>query len=266
MSMAERVRATLDDGDRHRRIIWALALREVATRYGRENLGFLWVIGEPLLFCGSVSIMWSVIHPTYEHGVRIVPFVVTGYMPILLVRHILAHGMYAVRVNAPLLYHRQISVLHLFFARSLVEFIGVTFAFFVIFAALAPFGLIEPPKDLALVYLGWFLLGWISFGLAMIFGAVFEVFEPIERIVQVVTYILVPLSGTFYMAAWIPAEYRGYVLLLPFLNTVEMVRGGFFGPFVQTYYNVPYTLSWAVGLTLVGLALTTLVRNRVLVE
>jgi capsular polysaccharide transport system permease protein len=266
MSMADRLRASAVDAERHRRIIWALSLREVATRYGRENLGFLWVIGEPLLFCGSVSIMWSIIHPVYEHGIRIVAFTVTGYMPILLVRHILSHGMYAVRVNAPLLYHRQISVLHLFFARSLVEFIGVTFAFLVIFAALAPFGLIEPPKDLALVYIGWFLLAWISFGLAMIFGAVFEVFEPIERIVQVITYILVPLSGTFYMASWIPAEYRGYVLLLPFLNTVEMVRGGFFGEFVATYFNIPYTLAWAVGLTLLGLALTTLVRNRVLVE
>ncbi|HEY1425660.1 MAG TPA: ABC transporter permease [Caulobacteraceae bacterium] len=266
MSVTERLRATAGLADRQRRIIWALALREVATRYGRENLGFLWVIGEPLLFCGSVSVMWSIIKPSYEHGVRIVPFVVTGYMPILLVRHILAHGMYAVRVNAPLLYHRQISVLHLFFARSMVEFIGVTFAFFVIFAVLAPFGLMEPPSDLALVYVGWFLLGWISFALAMIFGAVFEMFEPIERIVQVITYILVPLSGTFYMAAWIPEAFRGYVLLLPFLNTVEMVRGGFFGEFVQTYYNIPYTLAWAAGLTVLGLLLTAFVRNRVLVE
>lgn len=266
MSVAELLRATAGNADRQRRIIWALALREVATRYGRENLGFLWVIGEPLLFCASVSVMWSVIKPNYEHGVRIVPFVVTGYMPILLVRHILAHGMYAVRINAPLLYHRQVSVLHLFFARSMVEFIGVTFAFFVIFAALAPFGLIDPPKDLALVYVGWFLLGWISFALAIIFGAIFELFEPIDRIVQIITYILVPLSGTFYMAAWIPEQFRGYVLLLPFLNTVEMVRGGFFGEFVPTYYNIPYTVAWAAGLTVLGLLLAAFVRNRVLVD
>ena len=80
-------RSPLSALDHHRRIIWALLLRELATRYGRENLGFLWVLGEPLLFCGSVSIMWSIIKPHYEHGIQIVPFVVTGYMPILLVRH-----------------------------------------------------------------------------------------------------------------------------------------------------------------------------------
>ena len=266
MRLAERFGSTAHAISRHSRMIWALSLRELATRYGRENLGFLWVLGEPLLFCGSVSILWSIVQSPYEHGIRIVPFVVTGYMPLLLVRHILAHGMYAVRVNAPLLYHRKISPLHLFVARSLVELVGVTFAFIVIWLLLAPFGLMELPKHLSLVYLGWFLLAWISFGLAMIFGALFELFEPIERFVQVITYLLVPLSGTFYMAAWIPPQFRGYVLLLPFINTVEMVRAGFFGEFIPTYFSISYTLCCAAGLTLLGLILVAFVRGRVIVE
>jgi capsular polysaccharide transport system permease protein len=256
----------VSEADRHRRIVWALLLRELATRYGRENLGFLWVLGEPLLFCGAVSVMWSFIKPAYEHGIQVVPFVVTGYMPILLVRHMLAHGMYAVRVNAPLLYHRQITVLHLFFSRCLLELIGVTLAFMLIVLALAPIGLMPLPQDLAHVYLGWFLLGWISFGLALIFGSLFELFEPIERFVSVITYVMVPLSGTFYMAAWIPPEFRHAVLLLPFLNTVEMVRAGFFGAFTPTYFDVGYTVAWAAGLTVVGLFLAKFVRNRVEIE
>jgi capsular polysaccharide transport system permease protein len=251
---------------RHRRIIWALSLREIATRYGRENLGFLWVIGEPLLFCASVSVMWSVIKPTYEHGIRIVPFVVTGYMPILLVRHCLQHGMYAIRVNAPLLYHRQISVLHLFFARWLVEVVGVSLAFIVIVVMLLPLGLIDPPKILPLVYIGWFLLALMSLGLAMLFGALFELFEPIERFVSVITYLMVPLSGTFYMVDWIPPQYRGYVELIPFLNTVEMIRGGFFGSAVRTYYDIPYSIAWTAGFIVLGLLLTTFIRRRVHVD
>lgn len=251
---------------RHQRIIWALALREIVTRYGRENLGFLWVIGEPLLFCAGVSVMWSVIKPTYEHGIRVIPFVVTGYMPILLVRHVMQHGMYAVRVNAPLLYHRQISVLHLYIARCTVELVGVTFAFVAIAAILMPFGLLDPPKDLYLVYTGWFLLAWMSFGLAMIFGALLELFEPIERFVALITYMMVPLSGTFYMAAWIPEPYRDDVVLIPFLNTVEMVRGGYFGTVVHTYYNIPYTIAWGAGFTMLGLIMSSLVRKRVHVE
>jgi capsular polysaccharide transport system permease protein len=266
MTIAKKLEPASDAFIRHRRIIWALSLREIVTRYGRENLGFLWVIGEPLLFCVTVSIMWSIIKPTYEHGVRVVPFVITGYMPILLIRHGLQHGMYAVRVNAPLLYHRQIAILHLFIARCIVEIVGVTLAFIIICALLIPVGLLDFPKEIGLIYIGWFLLAWMSFGLAMVFGSLFELFDPIERFVSVITYMMVPLSGTFYMAAWIPAQYRGYVLLIPFLNTVEMIRGGFFGDAVQTYYNIPYTVAWAAGFTLLGLILATFVRNRVHIE
>ncbi len=266
MTLVERLRAALEVFGRHRRIIWALALRELVTRYGRENLGFLWVIIEPLLFCSAVSVLWTVIRPTFEHGIRVVPFVVTGYMPILLVRHVLMHGMYAVRVNAPLLYHRQITILHLFFARALVEVVGVTFAFILIGLVLIPVGLLPLPENLLPIYAGWFLLAWMAFGLAMIFGSAFELFEPIERIVGVITYIMVPLSGTFYMAAWVPDKFRSYVLLIPFLNSVEMIRSGFFGGAVHSYYSVPYTIGWAAGFVLLGLIFTTFVRNRVHIE
>jgi capsular polysaccharide transport system permease protein len=266
MTFANQLRSVSQELARHQRIIWALSLREVITRYGRENLGFLWVMGEPLLFCIGVSVMWTVIKPSYEHGIRIVPFVVTGYMPLLLVRHVLQHGMYAVRMNAALLYHRQITTLHLFFARCIVEIIGVTFAFILMLCILLPFDLIELPKNLYLLYGGWFLLAWISFGLAVIFGSIFELFEPIERFVTLITYMLVPLSGAFYMVSWLPSSYRGLVMLIPFVNTVEMMRAGFFGDSVHTYYNVPYTIAWAAGFTVLGLLLSISVRRRVYVE
>ncbi len=218
------------------------------------------------MFCAAVSVLWSVIKPTYDHGIRVIPFVVTGYMPILLVRHVLMHGLFAVRVNAPLLYHRQVSILHLFFARAVVEVMGVTFAFVLIGLILVPLGLLEPPENLLIVYIGWFLLAWMSFGLAMIFGSLNELFEPVERIVSVLTYIMTPLSGTFYMVAWVPERYRGYLMGIPFLNTVEMIRSGFFGETVPAYYSIPYSIAWAAGLTLLGLILATFIRSRVHVE
>jgi capsular polysaccharide transport system permease protein len=266
MTIAELAGTAKQSFERHRRIIWALSLRELVTRYGRQNLGFLWVVIEPLMFCAAVSVLWTVIRPTYDHGIRVVAFVVTGYMPILLVRHVLMHGMYAVRVNSPLLYHRQVSILHMFFARSLVEVVGVTFAFVLIGCLLVPAGLLPLPVKLLPLYAGWFLLACMAFGLAMIFGSLFELFEPVERIVGVITYIMVPLSGTFYMVAWVPARYREYVLMIPFLNTVEMIRSGFFGDAVQTYYSIPYTVGWAAGFILLGLVFATFVRRRVFIE
>lgn len=41
------------------RIIGALMMRELITRYGREGLGFLWLVLEPLVFCFGVMGMWG---------------------------------------------------------------------------------------------------------------------------------------------------------------------------------------------------------------
>ena len=90
--------------------------------------------------------------------------------------------------------------------------------------------------------------------------------EVIERFVSLMTYVLVPLSGTFYMAAWLPPAYRDSVLYLPLLHPVEMVRAGFFGDSVHTYYSAPYAAAWAAGLTLIGLLLMRFVRRRIEVE
>ena len=43
------------------RVIGALMIRELVTRFGRENIGFLWMMVEPLLFAGLVGILWRYI-------------------------------------------------------------------------------------------------------------------------------------------------------------------------------------------------------------
>jgi capsular polysaccharide transport system permease protein len=259
----ERVRSELD---KHRRIIWALLMRELSTRYGRDDIGFLWVIAEPLLFASAVSVMWSFIRTPFENGIRIVPFIITGYLPLILVRQTVNFSVSAVKVNSNLLYHRQITPLHLFMARFLIEFLGVTTAFVVISTALVCVNLMGIPKNLGLVIASWLLLTWISLGLALVMGALAEIFEFMERIVQIVTYIYIPVSGAFIMASTMSPGFRKAVLVLPFIHCSEMLRSGWFGEFITVYYSAAYAAEWAAGLTLLGLLLVQFVRSRVEVE
>lgn len=96
-------------------------MREMATRFGREGLGFAWIVGEPLLFCFGVMILWSATKPEYEHGVRLIPFVMTGYMSLILIRHLIGALSSALQANLGLLYHRKISPIHIFASRAMIE-------------------------------------------------------------------------------------------------------------------------------------------------
>ena len=42
-----------------RRVLHALLMREIITRFGREKLGVLWLVGEPMLFTLGVATMWT---------------------------------------------------------------------------------------------------------------------------------------------------------------------------------------------------------------
>ncbi|WP_244105968.1 hypothetical protein [Burkholderia cenocepacia] len=41
------------------RVIWALVMREMITRFGREGLGVLWMMAEPAMFVVGVMIIFS---------------------------------------------------------------------------------------------------------------------------------------------------------------------------------------------------------------
>src|SRR5579862_2322079 len=100
-----------------RRVIGALILREIYTRFGREGLGFGWLIAEPLMFAIPVLVLWSIVRPKYERGILLMPVIITGYMGILLFRHVGSAMVSFIRANATLLYHRQVTLLDLFWAR-----------------------------------------------------------------------------------------------------------------------------------------------------
>jgi len=69
------------------RVIGALLMREIITRYGRDNLGFLWLFLEPMIFTAGVSAVWSITRNLHTANLSIVAFAVTGYSAVLLWRN-----------------------------------------------------------------------------------------------------------------------------------------------------------------------------------
>ena len=91
-------------------VVRALMIRELHTRFGRENIGFLWIMVEPLLFAGLVAFIWRLMKGPEEHGISMIAFVVTGYIPITLFRHVVARSVAVFTTNGGLLYHRQVTL------------------------------------------------------------------------------------------------------------------------------------------------------------
>ena len=111
-----------------------------------------------------------------------------------------------------------------------------------------------------LVYWGWFSLFVFSSGMAMVISALAMEFDVLERLVPVFMYLILPFSGVFMMAAWLPAKYREIYLIFPLPHTIEMIRAGVFGEFIETHYDLYYPVFW--GSVLIALGLVMLARAK----
>jgi capsular polysaccharide transport system permease protein len=236
------------------RVIRALLMWEVVTRYGRDNLGFLWLFLEPMIFTLAVTALWSATGLGHTVHLPIVAFALTGYSSVLLWRNSASRCCLAIPATAGLLYHRPVRVLDILLTKILLEVAGATISFVVLGALWIGIGWAEPPNDVMVVLGAWLLLAWFGGALGLILGALTAFSEIAERLWHPTAYILFPLSGAIFMAEWLAPEFRQFVLWLPMVHGVELLREGYFGSVIRTHYDVQFMIAVCLGMTVLALA------------
>lgn len=244
------------------RVIGALLMREVLTRYGRHNIGFMWMFAEPMMFTLGVVSLWSFVKMGHS-GMPIIPFAVTGYSSVLLWRNMPGRCNGAVEPNLALMYHRNVKVIDIYASRILLEFSGASMSFVILSLFFIFIGWMRFPEDILKVILGWLMLTWFGGSLALIVGALSEMSDIVEKVWHPITYLLFPLSGAMFMVEWLPDYVQKIILYLPMVHGVEILREGYFGSAVSAHYDIPYMSVICLCMTLLGLSFTRKVGRQV---
>jgi capsular polysaccharide transport system permease protein len=237
------------------RVIRALILREIITRYGRHNIGFLWLMLEPISFTIGVVVLWSLTHRGHGFQVEITPFVVTGYSNLLLWRTCSFRGLKAIEPNRSLLHHRQVTIQDIFISRMSLELAGVTASFVFLMISMITLGLIDRPNNSCLILCGWLLMCWFAACLGTILGCLSEISESVEKLWHPMSYFLLAVSGTFFMVEWLPKAVQDIVLWVPMIHPNEMMRSGYWGLKVKVHYDLKYMVTVCFTSTFVALLL-----------
>ena len=243
-------------------IIQALLVRDALMKFGHENLGFFWIIFEPLCFTAGIIMLWNIVRHI-GGNVNVTTFALTAYTMLTMFRHMSQGFMRILRHNGGVLYHAQIEPLDLMLARGALETLGCLGTFFIAYVPLALLDIIDPIRDPLLVFGGWFLGAWFSFSFGVIMGALSEMSEVLERVLPAVMYVTLPLTGAFTLQDWLPERARDFLSYSPLVNTMEMFRAGMFDLDVITYWSVPYVLWWCLVQTVLGLVLIERARSYV---
>ncbi|MXO90860.1 ABC transporter permease [Pontixanthobacter aquaemixtae] len=250
----------------NRRIIGALLIREMLTRYGRHNIGFLWLFVEPMLFTLGVTVLWTATKSVHGSDLPIVAFALTGYSSVLLWRNMPGRCVGALWANLSLIYHRNIKVLDVYLARLLLEFGGATISFATLALAFTALGILELPEDFLKVAGGWMLLAWFGAALAVFLGALSHQSEVVDKLWHPTSYLLFPLSGAAFLVDALPRVAQEAVLYFPMVHGVELVREGWFGSLARAHYSIAYLTSFNLILTAIALMMVRWTANRVVPE
>lgn len=237
-------------------------MRELHTRYGRDNIGYLWLVGEPLMLGGVIALLHS---SSGVHGTGVSPavFAMVGYTVFILFRSIVNRSEGAIDSNVPLLYHRMVTVLDFTIARATLELAGTVIAFVILYGFCWLIGIADLPARPLILLAGVGYVFWISFAVSMIITGGTYHRKLLERFVHPFTYFQIPFSAAFFEVKTIPEPYREYLLYSPLPHAFEIVRYGAFLDSTWEYVNLRYLTGVCLVLTLFGLIAMKSVRNRV---
>ncbi len=242
------------------RVIGAVIMRELHTRYGRDNIGYLWLIAEPMMLGTIISLLHS--GQGHGGGINPVAFTVTGYCNFIMFRGIVNRSEGSIHANMPLLHHRMVTVLDITIGRAILEVLGTNTAFLILMTFCIMFGYVDFPERPLYLAAGIGYLFWVSLALSLIITGGTHDRSFWERMVHPFTYFMIPLSGAFYMVGWISEKYRYYLMFNPMPHAFEIIRYGVFPSATLDYVDFGY-LNWVCAiLTLFGLLAMRSVKSR----
>ena len=247
------------------RVIGALLMREVLTRYGRHNIGFLWLFLEPLLFTIGIVILWS-FTKLHSGSVNIIAFAITGYSYVLMWRNIGGRLTGAIQPNLSLMYHRNVRIVDIYWSRILLEIAGITISFVLLFTIFITLQLIDLPNNVLLMLNAWLLLALFTAGLGFVVGVISEISDVFDKIWHTFTYLFLPFSGAFFFVDTLPTQVQKYALYVPPIHAIEMLRHGYYGNIVKTHEDPMYLFVVSIVLLFIGLIGVSWLNKKVIPE
>ncbi|MFZ7164882.1 ABC transporter permease [Avibacterium avium] len=245
------------------RVLKALLLREIITRYGRKNLGFLWLFVEPFMMTLVIVLMWHFFRADRFSTLNIVAFAITGYPLLMMWRNSSRRAIGAIDANMALLYHRNVHPLDTLFSRMTLEIMGATVAQILMLAFLVIIGWVEMPSDVLYMLFAWFLMALFAIGLGLIICSLSYYLEFFGKIWGTLTFLMFPISGAFFLVSSLPSNVQSMLLWFPMIHGTEMFRHGYFGPSVVTMESPGYLLTCDLVMLLIGLLMVRSFSNRI---
>jgi capsular polysaccharide transport system permease protein len=234
------------------RVVTALVIREMGTKFGRSVGGYAWAIAEPLGGILLLAIAFSLALRTPPLGTSFMLFYATGIVPYYMFNTMAKGVAGAISTNRGLLNYPVVSVLDAVFAKFVLNFLTIFIVAVVLMVGIV-LGLdLHVNLDLAALLLAFALSALIGLGVGAMNCVLFGFFPTWKNIWGVLTRPLFILSGIFYIFESVPKAFQGVLWWNPIVHVIAVMRQGVYGHYDPTFVSYPYVIGVSLGLFVTG--------------
>ncbi|WP_245573866.1 ABC transporter permease [Neptunomonas japonica] len=223
-----------------------------------DRMAWFWILAEPAAMVLIMIVIRTVIlgRNTHIAGAEYIPWFIVGLFGFYLFRENMMRLLNAITANKALFAYRQVKPIDTVLVRSCLESLirTVVFIIFIVLGGVIGFGLIPEEPIMAIGY--WLLLWVLGLGVGLI-GSVVSVLVPeIGRVIKIMSFPLLMVSGVLFPINYLPYELQQYLLFNPIVHGIELLRSAFFDSYkVLPNVSVLYLSLWNLSLLLIGLVL-----------
>ncbi len=234
-------------------VIRALLIREIATRFGKYRLGFLWMLVEPLM---GILMLGLVIGPIAARSVPEIPyvfFILNGFLLLQLFTSSMNLGADAISSNQGLLIYPSVQVIDPLLARFIYGLITTSFSFALFCVVSMWLGIAMSLDNLHIIFASY-LITWVTgCGFGLICGIASVHYRETEKIVKVIQRPLIFVSAVLHPTNIMPTEIRELMFYNPLVHTIELSRNALFPFYRVEGANLFYPAAFAIVVFAIGI-------------
>ncbi|NKN36851.1 ABC transporter permease [Agrobacterium sp. a22-2] len=241
----------------HARIVSALLIREMSTKFGSKPGGYIWALLDPAAHVALLTLLFQVIARVPALGTSFPLFFATGYIAFNFYSSTVNYLSSAVKGNKALLNYPNVAPVDTVTARFILQLGTMSVVAFIILGAILLTLHTTPVLDWLVIIEAAMAASLLAVGVGMGNAVLFARFALYEKIYGIVTKPLMLMSGVFFLPDNIPHPFREFLLFNPLIHVVILFRTGFYPEYRGDALNTQYMYSFIICTLFAGMLIFT---------
>ncbi|MEO1613949.1 MAG: ABC transporter permease, partial [Pseudomonadota bacterium] len=204
------------------RVIGALMLREMTTRYGKSVGGYFWAFAEPVGMIAILSVVFGLAVRNPSLGTNFPLFFATGYLTFHFYNELAQFASSAIARNRPLLNYPRVTPIDAIIARCALQFATITVTSIVILGGIIWFYEINTIIDYVAMVKATLYAALLGIGTGVMNTYIFVMVPTYQNVWKIMSRPLLLISGVFFIVEDMPRAMQDILWWNPIVHATGM--------------------------------------------